>query len=80
MHILMHCFRRLIYQGLNKMVDIYQATFSNAFTWIKMPVFIQISLNIVSKVIVINKEELVQVMVWDRTGKKSLNEPMLVYW
>ena len=40
-------------------------------------IFIQISLNFVSKGSVDNKPALIQVMSWCRTGDKPLHEPML---
>ena len=56
----------------NKMDAVFQTTFSNAFSWIK------ISLKIVPKGPINNIPTLVQIMAWHKPGDKPLSEPMVV--
>ena len=55
------------------MADIFQTTFSNAFSWIP----IKISPKFIPKGPINNILALVQIMAWRRTGDKPLSEPMM---
>ena len=65
--------------GWDKIADISQTTFWNAFSWMNENVWIslKISLTCVPKVW-INKSTLVQIMVWHWPGDKPLSGPMMV--
>ena len=69
----------LTHWGRDKMADIFQTTFSNAFPWMKMFQFcrIKISSKFVSKGPINNNPALVQIMAWRRSGDKPLSEPMM---
>ena len=71
--------RKLTHLPRNKMADISQTTFSDAFSVnAKFCILIEISLKFVPKGLIYNQWALVQVMVWCRTGdKQSVSEPML---
>ena len=65
------------------MATIFQMTFSNAFSWMKMynckmNVLIKISLKFVPKVPIDNIPALVQIIAWCRPGDEPLSEPMMV--
>ena len=61
------------------MAAIFQTTFSNAFSWMKIYKFwFKISLKFVPKGPINNIPALVQIMVWRRLGGKPLSEPMMV--
>ena len=69
--------------GRDKMAAIFQTTFSNAFSWMKMCKFRLrfISLKYVPKGPINKKKNiptLVQIMAWRRPGDKPLSEPMMV--
>ena len=66
--------------GRDKMAAIFQMTFSNGFSWLKIMklISINISLKFVSRGPINNIPTLVQVMAWRRPGDKSLSEPMMV--
>ena len=69
----------LTHWGWDKMDAIFQTTFSNGFSWMKMyEFFIKISLKFVSKGLVNNIPALVQIMACRRPGDKPLSEPMMV--
>ena len=59
----------------DKMTAIFQTTFSNAFSWMKMYEF---RLKFVPKGPINNIPALVQIMAWRRPGDKPLSEPMMV--
>ena len=66
-----------------KTADVWQTTFSNAFSWIIFfGFFIRILLKFVPNDLIENKSALVQIMAWYRTGDKPLTEPVLspVHW
>ena len=64
------------------MAAIFQTTFSNAFSWMKMYENVWISINISLKFVprgpINNILTLVQVMAWHRPGYKPLSELMMV--
>ena len=66
--------------GWDKMAIIFQRTFSNAFSWIKMYVCITIKISpkFIPKRPINNITVLVQKMAWRRPGDKPLSEPMMV--
>ena len=68
----------LTHWGRDKMAAIFQTTFSNAFSWMKMHEFRKISLKFVPKVPINNIPALVLIMAWRRLGDKPLSEPMMV--
>ena len=64
--------------GQDKMAAIFQTTFSNAFSWMKIYQYRlkfhwRLSLGPIN-----NIPALVQIMAWRRAGDKSLSEPMMV--
>ena len=65
----------LTYSGWNKMAAIFQMTFSNAFSWLKMYKF---SPKFVPKGPINNIPALVPIMAWCQPGDKPLSEPMMV--
>ena len=75
----MALFSKTVYElltpwGREKMAAVFQTTFSNAFSWMK----IYIPLKFVPKGSMTNIPALVQIMAWCRAGDKPLSEPMLV--
>ena len=54
----------LTHSTLNKTADIFQTTFSNAFSWVKLQILIKISHKSVPKGPIDNRSALVQVMAW----------------
>ena len=71
------CF--LTHWGHDKMVAIFQTTFLEAFSWLKMYKFrFKISLKFVPQVRIDNIPALVQIMAWRQPGKKPLSKPMMV--
>ena len=68
----------LTHWGRDKMADIFQTTFSNAYSCLIMYIWIKISLKFVPKVRINNIPALVQIMAWCRIGHKPLSEPMMV--
>ena len=61
------------------MAVIFQTTFSNAFSWIKMYEFrLRFHLILVPRGPINNIPALVQIMAWRRPGDKPLSEPMMV--
>ena len=68
----------LTHWGLGKMAAINQATFSNAFSWMKMYKFQSISLSFVPKGPLNNIPALVQITAWCHPGDRPLSEPMVV--
>ena len=65
--------------GRDKMAAIFQMTFSNAFSWMKIyEFFIKMSLNFVPKGPVNNIPALVQILAWRQPGDKPISEPMMV--
>ena len=69
----------LTHWGGDKMVAIFQTTFSNTFSWMKMYQFrLKISLKFVPKSPINNIPALVHIMAWRRPGHKPLSEPMMV--
>ena len=67
--------RPLTHWGRDKMFDIFQATFSNAFSWMKMCAWVL--LKFVPKGLIANNTALVQIMAWRRTGDEPLSESMM---
>ena len=64
-----------------KITDIFQTLFSNYISLRdNVCIWIQISLNCVTRVAVDDKSSLVQVMAWRRTGDKPLPEPMMAHF
>ena len=60
--------------GRDKMATIFQTTFPNAFSWMKMyGIQLKISLKIVPKGPINNIPGLVHIMAWRRTGDKPLS-------
>ena len=69
----------LTHWGRDKMAAIFQTTFFNAFSWMKMYEFrLTFSLKFVPRGPINNIPTLVQVMAWRRPGDKLLSEPMMV--
>ena len=65
--------------GRDKMADISQTIYPNAFSWMKIYEFrFNISLNFVSKCQIINIPALVQIMARRIPGNKPFSEPMMV--
>ena len=64
----------LTHWGSDKMAGMFQTTFSNAFSWMKM---FQLRF-IVPKGPINNIPALIQIMAWCRPGDKPLFEPMMV--
>ena len=62
---------------LDKMAVIWNMTFSNAFSWLKVLYFEPISPKFVPRDQIGNNAVLVQVRAWHRTGDKPLPEPMV---
>ena len=63
----------------DKMVDISQMTFSNAFSWMNKFVFrLEFHWSLSWRVPIDNKSALVQVMAWRLLGAKPLHEAMLI--
>ena len=62
------------------MAAIFQTTFSNAFSWMKIDIWISIkfSLKFVPKGPIDNIPASVQLMAWRRPGDKPLSEQMMV--
>ena len=72
-------YKGLTHWGWDKMSTIFQATFSNAFSWMKMYKFLlRFSLKFVPRGTINKIPALVQIMVWRRPGDKPLSEPMVV--
>ena len=67
----------LTHWGLDKMADIFQTTFSNAFSWMKM-LPIKMSLTFVPHGPINNIPALVQIMGWRLPGDKPWSGPMVV--
>ena len=69
----------LTHWGRDKMADISQTTFSNAFSWMNIHQFRLIFHWSLFLVVGINNiPALVQIMAWCRLGDKPLSEPMMV--
>ena len=69
----------LTHWGRDKMDDIFQTTFSNAFSWMKIYEFrLSFSLKFVPKGPINKIPALVQIMAWRLPGDKPLSEPTLV--
>ena len=64
----------------DKMATISQMTFLNAFSWIRIYIYIliKISTKFVPKVQIYNIPALVQMMAWHWLSDKPLSEPMMV--
>ena len=63
----------------DKMVAIFQTTFSYAFSWMKMnDIRLKFHWSFFPKVAINNFPALVQIMAWRRPGDKPLSEPMMV--
>ena len=76
---IMHIYTLLTHWVRDKMADIFQMTFSNAFSWNKnVWTLTKISLKFVPKGPINNIPSLVQIMAWRRSGDKPLSEPMMV--
>ena len=70
---------RLSHWGRDKMAVIFQTTFLNTFSWVKMYEFrsrFHLSLFLSFELRV--SQHLVQIMAWRRPGDKPLSEPMMV--
>ena len=72
--------RSLIHWGRDKMADIFQTTFSNVFSLMKINVWIatKMSLKFVPKGPNNNIPALIRIMVWRWPSAKPLSEPMMV--
>ena len=58
---------------------IFQTTFSNGFSWMKMHEFrLKLTLKFLPKELINNIPALVQIMAWHRPGDKPLSEPIMV--
>ena len=69
----------LTHWGWDKMVAIFQTTFSYAFSWMKMYEFrLRFHWSFVPKVPINNIPALVLIMAWLWLGDKPLSEPMMV--
>ena len=66
----------LTHWSRKRMAAISQTTFSNAFSWMEIP--IKISLEFIPTGPINNIPALVQTMAWHRRGDKPLFEPMMV--
>ena len=62
---------------LDKMAAIFQTISSDAFSWMKFYILIEISLIFVPWGLTDNNQALVKIMAWRRIGDKPLSEPML---
>ena len=68
----------LTHWGLDKMAAIFQTTFSNGHSWMKMYEF-WLTFHYISLMVPINNiPTLIQVIAWRRPGDKPLSEPMMV--
>ena len=75
-HLAMHSLNTL---GRDKMDDISQTTFSNAFSWMKMFEYrLKFHGNLFLRTQSTIFQHLVQIMAWRRPGDKPLSEPMMV--
>ena len=63
----------LTHLPMDKMAAIYQAIFSDRYSWMKS---FKISLKFVPKGLIDNNQTLVYIMAWRRIGNKPLSEPM----
>ena len=69
----------LTHWGRDKMAAIFQTTFSNGFSWMKMYEFrLTFHWSLFQKGPINNIPTLVQITVWRRSGDKPLSEPMMV--
>ena len=72
---------QLTHWGRDKMAAIFQTTFSNAFSWMKMYEFrLKFHWSFVLKGPTNSIPALVLIMAWHQTGAKPLSEPMVVYF
>ena len=72
-------YRTLTHWGWYEMGTIFQKTFSNGFSWMKMYEFpLKISLKFVPKGLINYIPALGQIMAWCQPDNKSLSEPMMV--
>ena len=62
--------------GHNELVQ--ETSLSNAFSWMKIWISLNISLKFVPEGQIKNIPALVQIMAWRRLGDKPLSEPMTV--
>ena len=62
---------------LGKIAAISQTIFSDAFSWMKLRILIQISLKCLSDGQIENIQAVVQIMAWRRRRDKPLSEPKL---
>ena len=69
----------LTHWGQDKMVDMFQTTFSNTFSWKKMNEF-RLRFRLFLRVQLIIFQHMFQIMVWRRTGDKPLSEPTMVWF
>ena len=61
--------------------EVFQTTFSNAFSWMKMFKFrLRSHWNISQKYPYNNIPSLFQIMAWRRSGDKPLSEPLMISW
>ena len=69
----------LTHWGRDKMTNIYQRIFSNAFSWMKIFQFrFKSRWNLFSYSWISNIPSLVRIMAWRRPGDKPLSEPITV--
>ena len=69
----------LTHWGQDTMAAIFQMTFSNALSWMKMYKFrVRFHWNLFPRVGLTIFRALVQIMAWRRSGDKPLSEPVLV--
>ena len=69
----------LTHWNRDKMDAIFQTTFSNAFSWMKMYKFrLRFHWILFPKVPIKNIPSLVRIMAWRRSGEKPLSEPMMI--
>ena len=69
----------LTHWGRHKMDVIFQTTFSNAFSWIKLSEsWLWFHMKFVPEGAINNIPALVQIMAWRRSGDKPLSEAMMV--
>ena len=66
----------LTHWSRHKMAAIFQTTFSNSFSWMK--IWISVLLKFIPKGPINNIPALVQIMAWCWPGDKPLSEPMMV--
>ena len=66
----------LTFKGRDKMAAIFQTTFPNAYSWMKMYEY-QNSLKFVPRAPINSVPALVRIMAWRRPGDKPLYEPMM---